>query len=207
MRHTIALVALVLSFNVFAQETVELNSKNVSINAPSAIVVRTNKTPDTVEIKFMVPMANAVCERYETRHVLRTSAVYCGEDITTRRILIGKVCVRKNPYNDECVNWQDQWRTEQIRRPRTCMVPESYCARYGTSVSMESDKMKVKFKNLPALADSESETFEIKARQKTYDGESVIYDVTPLETLREYKVKQKKILGLFKVDSYEISEK
>lgn len=206
MKKAIALLTLVLSLGAFAQESVELNAEEVSINASEAIVVRTNKTPGTVEITFLVPMANSICERYETRHVLRQSSVHCGYETRIRRVSQGRVCTRTNPHNGVCLNWRETFRQERVQYPRTCMVPETYCAQYGTATSMERDSMKIKFKGLPALGDSESETFSVAARQKTYDGENVVYDVKPLETLREYKVSQKKFLG-FKRDSYVVEEK
>jgi len=208
MKKTIALLALVLSFGAFAQDAVkiELNAEKIDVNASAATVVRTNKTPGTVELTFRVPMANSVCERYETRHVLRSSGVYCGYDTFTRRMSTGRQCVRKNPYNNECLQWADTYRTETTQRPRTCMVPETYCAAYGTATSYETDSMKLKFKDLPALGDSESETFSVVATQKRYDSGSVVYEVKALETVREYEINRKKIL-FFKTDTYVISEK
>lgn len=210
MKKTIALMALVLSLGAFAQENAQepivLNADKIEVNASTATIVRTNQSPKTVELTFLVPMANAVCERYETRHVLRTSGVYCGYDVHTRRVRTGRTCVRVNPHNNECLRWADTFRTETVRRPRTCMVPETYCAQYGTATSYERDSMKIQFKNLPALGDSESETFTVEATQKRYDSGSVVFEVKPLETLREYEVKRKKIL-FFKTDTYIVQEK
>jgi hypothetical protein len=208
MKKTIALLALVLSLGAFAQDAVkiELNAEKIDVNASAATVVRTNKTPGTVELTFRVPMANSVCERYETRHVLRSSGVYCGYDTFTSRVSTGRTCVRKNPYNNECLQWGESYRTQTTQRPRTCMVPETFCAAYGTATSYETDSMKLKFKDLPALGDSESETFSVVATQKRYDSGSVVYEVKTLETLREYEINRKKIL-FFNTDTYVISEK
>lgn len=206
MKKAIALLTLVLSLGAFAQERVELNAEEVSINASEAIVVRTNKTPGTVELTLLVPMANSICERYETRHVLRTSSMHCGYETRIRRISNGRVCTRTNPHNGVCLNWRETFREERVQYPRTCMVPETYCAQYGTATSMERDSMKIKFKDLPALGDSESETFSIVATQKRYDSGSVVFEIKPLETLREYEIKRKKIL-FFKTDTYIVEEK
>lgn len=208
MKKTIALLALVLSLGAFAQEAtkIELNAEKIDVNASSALVVRTNKSPDSVELTFRVPMANSVCERYETRMVMRSSGAYCGYDTFTRRVSTGRQCVRKNPYNNECLQWADTFRTETVSRPRTCMVPETFCAAYGTATSYETDSMKLKFKDLPALGDSESETFSVVATQKRYDSGSVVYEVKAVETLREYNIKRKKIL-FFKTDTYIVEEK
>lgn len=208
MKKAIAFMAFVLSLGAYAQEAqrVELNAEKISVGASSAIVVRTNKSPDTVELTFRVPMANSVCERYETRYVVRTSGIHCGYDYFERRVRTGQQCVRRNPHNNECLRWADTFRIERVQRPRMCPVPETYCAQYGTATSYENDSMKLKFKDLPALGDSESETFSITATQKRYDSGSVVFEVKPLETLREYEVKRKKIL-FFKTDTYVIEEK
>lgn len=66
--------------------------------------------------------------------------------------------------------------------------------------------MKIRFKNLPPLGDSESETFKISARQKERDSKNAIYDFTPVKTLKNYKVSQKKVLFL-NIDSYVVEEK
>lgn len=207
MKTTLITSLLVLSFSAFGQERVELSSELTDINDSTATVVRTNKTPEKVEITFRVPMANSVCERYDTRAVLRTSGMYCGYDIIERRISAGRVCTRRHPQKpDECQRWEETYRFERIQRPRTCMVPETFCVQYGTATSFERDSMKLQFKDLPSLADSESETFLITAQQKRLDNGDVVYEVKPLETLREYKVTQKKFL-LWKRDAYVIEEK
>jgi hypothetical protein len=207
MKQIIALITLVVSVCSFAQDTVVLNSQEVSVNAAEAVVVRTNQTPNNVDISFLIPMANSVCQRYDTREVLRASRIHCGVVTRTRTVRTGRVCVRTNPHNGECLRYEDTSREETTTHARTCLVPESYCAQYGTSTSFKRDTMKIRFKGLPSLGDSESETFMISARQKNYDGIDVVYDVTPLETVREYKVTQKKFLGLFAKDSYVVEER
>jgi hypothetical protein len=212
MKKTMTLLTLALSLGVFAQDqlpdkaTVVLTSEEVSISASEAILVRTNKTPETVEITLKVPMQNSICVRTETRMVVRASGVYCGYDTYTRRVRVGQVCARKNPYNNECLRMEDTFREERVQSPRVCPVPESFCAERGTATSYKTDTVKVTFQNLPALGDSESDTFTVSSRQKEYDGGDVVYEVKPLQTLREYKVTQKKIL-FWNVDSYVVEEK
>lgn len=208
MKYIFILILYSLSLSAFAQETtIELNSNKINVATSHANVIRTNKTPDIVKISFSVPMNNTVCERYETRMVLRTSGAYCGYDIITRRIRIGKVCIETNPGNGKCMRWGERYRTETVRRPRTCLVPETFCAEYGTSTSFIKDTMKIKFNDLPALGDSESETFNISARQKRHGSSDVVYEIIPVQTLREYEVVQKKLLFLFKRDFFVVQEK
>jgi len=197
---------LILLFASIANASeVLLNNEKIDIQNSSATVIRTNQTPETVEISFLVPMENSICERYETRMVLRTSGLECGYDVYTRTISTGRTCIRMNPQG-QCQRWADNYRTETVRRPRTCMVPETFCAQYGTATTFEKDSMKIKFKNLPALGDSESEKFTIAAKQKSYGSGNVNYDVKALETIREYKVTQKKFL-FWKRDFYIVEEK
>jgi|GEM_PF-1960830 hypothetical protein len=197
---------LLLSLASYAlNPEVLLNSEKVDVSTSSATVIRTNATPETVEISFLVPMENSICERYETRMVYRTSGIECGYDVFTRTVSTGKRCIRTNPQG-ACLQWADSYRTETVRRPRSCMVPESFCAQYGTATTYEKDSMKIKFKDLPALGDSETEKFTVAARQNTFGSGNVVYDVKPLETLREYKVTQKKFL-FWKRDFYIVEEK
>ncbi len=197
---------LILLFASIANASeVLLNNEKIDIQNSSATVIRTNQTPETVEISFLVPMENSICERYETRMVLRTSGLECGYDVYTRTVSTGRTCIRMNPQG-QCQRWADNYRTETVRRPRTCMVPETFCAQYGTATTFEKDSMKIKFKNLPALGDSESEKFTIAAKQKSYGSGNVNYDVKALETIREYKVTQKKFL-FWKRDFYIVEEK
>ncbi len=206
MKKMIAVFALIISTGAFAQESIELNAEQIEVNASSATVVRTNKSPSSIELTFRVPMANSVCERTETRAVLRTSGFYCGYETRIRRISAGRVCTRTNPHNGQCLRFEETFREERTSHPRSCLVPESYCAQYGTATSYETDSMKIQFKDLPALGDSESETFTIAASQRSYDSGKVVYEVKALETIGEYKVTQKKFL-FFKRDVYVVQPK
>jgi hypothetical protein len=205
MKKTTAILTLILSFGAFAQERVQLDSKKVSVAAAEAIVVRTNQTPKKVKISFVVPMANSTCVRYETRYVYRTSGMHCGYDYRYRRVRGPSICVQRDSKG-RCTRYQQTWREQRYQYPRSCMVPESYCAQYGTSTSYDNDSMIIKFKDLPALADSESETFRISAKQRSRGTLDVVYEVKPLKTLREYKVTQKNILGMER-DRFVVQEK
>lgn len=204
MKKLIALLALTFTVGAFAQERVVLTSKNVSVSAQEAILVRTNKTPDTVVVTFRVPMANSVCQQYAERTVIVTSGYQCGYHERVTGYTTRTVCVRTNPHNGQCVNS----RTERIpvvsRYPRSCPVRETYCASYGTSTRFESDDVKIKFKNLPALGDSEEDQIRVVAKQKRYDGEAVVYDISIIQSVGEYEVKDR---GLFGSDKYVIQPK
>ncbi len=197
--------ALLISMTSFAQERVVLDSDQIEINGSEARVIRTNKTPEKVELSFLVPMANSICERYETRYVTHTSGTLCGWDTHVRRISVGQVCVRMNHFGT-CLLWQETFREEVVNVPRTCILPETFCAQQGTAITYERDTMKIKFKDLPALSDSETEVFKISARQKNYNGQNVVYDMKAIQTLRDYKISQKKFL-FWKRDMFVIEEK
>jgi hypothetical protein len=87
-------------------------------------------------------------------------------------------------------------------RSRSCYVPQTFCAQYGTNVQTAPDEVKIKFK-LAKLADGEEETFSVKAEQKNYDGSNVVYDIKGLQTKVPVKIKSK---GWFGNDSYVIDE-
>lgn len=204
MKILLSLIVLSVSLSSFAQERVVLSSKKASVAGSDAILVRTNKTPDTVTVTFQVPMANSVCQAYGERTVIVNSGLQCGYNERVTGYTTRTVCVRTNPHNGQCVNS----RTERIpvvsRYPRSCPVRETYCASYGTATRFESDDVKIKFKNLPALGDSEEDTIRVTAKQKRYNGGAVVYDIAILQSVSEYEVKDR---GLFGSDKYVIQPK
>ncbi len=196
MKLLTSVFALLMCASVFAQEKVLLESKEVSVNGSEAILVRTNKTPKKVKVTFKVPMSESVCEQYDTRYVVRTSGSYCGY-YTTYRIVHERVCVRRDRQN-RCSSYQTRARRVAYTSPRSCPVPETYCSRYGTATHYGSDSVTIKFKGLPALADSEQDSFLVAARQKSYDATGVVYDVEAQETVIPYVVKDRGFLGFDK---------
>ncbi len=217
MKKLLSLLALTLSVGAFAQERVVLTSKSTSIGTDSAIIVRTAATPDKVELTFQVPMANSICLESRVRVVPRTCSrtenVYSTRRVC-RDVVVstptrpqGPTGPRYNPPTQTRRECHDERYVVSTRRIiYDCSYSESYCARYGTDVNRESDKVKIKFKDLPNLGGTEEETFKVVARQRSYDGENVVYDITPITTAegREYEVKSKGILGF---DSYVIQPK
>lgn len=205
MKQLFVFVSMLFTLSVFAQESVVLTNKSTTVYGSEVRIIRTNETPNNVEIALSVPMASSVCEFYDTRYVFRTSGLHCGYNNHVRRIT-ERVCVRKNEKG-ACLSYQNRTRTQTVRVARSCSVPETYCARYGTATNYKTDTVKIQFKNLPKLADSEQDVFLLKAEQKRYDGTDVVFSIKPEETIRPYKVKQKKFLGLFSKDSFVVEEK
>ncbi len=181
MKKSFALIALALSLSAFSQEEVQLNSKKVYVNSAEAILVRTNQTPETVEVTFQVPMANSICIRQAYTQVYAYSGFECGYYTGSRVVYYGRGLRRYETYS----------------YPRQCLITQAYCAEYASSTRTEPDTMKLKFKNLAALGDSESETFRVIANQKRPDSDGVLYNITPVKTVVPYKVEKKKVLGLF----------
>lgn len=204
MKKLISLITLCFCFSAFAQERVVLTSSEATVNGPEAILVRTAQTPEVVEVRFQVPMSDSVCQAYSTRYITVTSAARCGTVERVTGHTTRTVCVRKNPHNGQCLRTETQRIPVVSRYPRTCTVSETYCSSYGTVTSYESDTVKIKFKKLPALGGTEEDTFSVRARQRSYDGENVVYDITPMQTVVPYEVKSK---GFFGYDSYVIEVK
>jgi hypothetical protein len=213
MKKFIMLLTLALSVSAFAQDTVEtenivdpnrveLNAEHVYVNNDQATIVRTSQTPETVKITFQIPMAERVCDRYETRSVLVTSTLQCGQDRVIVRVRVADVCTRRNPVSNQCLRMEQRFEDRVSYRTRSCYVPQTVCAQYGTSVQTAPDEVKIKFK-LADLAAGEEETFSVKAQQKNYDGTNVVYDIKGISTKVPVKVKSK---GWFGTDSYIIDE-
>jgi hypothetical protein len=199
MKMSFALIVLSLSLGAFAQVVdpvpaapaeVLLNSKNVRVGSDEAVLVRTASTPKVVRVSFQVPMSNSVCEQMGTRMV----STICYDNVVTR-YRTADVCIRRNPYNNRCVNWGPRYATRVTRVARSCVVPQTYCVSYGTNVRRESDEVKIKFKNLPVLAGTEEDKFLVKAAQKNYGGSNVVYDIKVVESRGNYVVKDRGFLG------------
>jgi hypothetical protein len=207
MKFTITFLLFMGSLAVFAQDSsVELNKDEIYIQNSQAIVTRTNKTPQSVTLSFLVPMKQTVCKNYERRMVVKTSGQECGYDKGYKKVSTGMVCVKKNPSTQKCIRYEETYKYETTLFPRTCVISETYCAEYGTVVNHFRDSVRIKFDNLPALGDSESETFFVSAQQKNVDGLNVVYNFTAVNTLSKYKIDQKKFL-FWKRDYFVVSEK
>lgn len=196
MKTIFAALFMTLSLSASAQ-VYELTTKEVRIDAPEAVVARTNRTPKKVEITMNVPMQKNVCEQTDIRRVMRTSSFECGNDVIYRRRMT-RVCDRRGNCRPTYVN-------ERILVPRTCMVSESYCVRYGVATIMKTDDMTIEFsKKLPALADSERDLFRVVGIQKAIDSDEVIYTVEALETIEPVEVKRAGRIFGSSNDDYEV---
>lgn len=215
MKKLITLLAVTISLGAFAQERVVLRSKTVSVNGSSAVLVRTSETPDKVEVTFRVPMESTICVRNEVEYVQRTC--YRTEQMYQTRQVCRNVTTTPTPapnrptgprYNPPsqtrrvCTNERVYVGTRQIAYD--CSYSRSYCAQHEVVSNPKSDKVKIKFKNMPNLGGTEEDTFEIVTEQRTRDGENVVYNINPISTVIPYKVEKKGILGY---DSYVIAPK
>jgi hypothetical protein len=219
MKNFLALVVLVASMGAMAQTEITqvLDKKEIAIDSDRAILVRTAQTPNKVTVTFQVPMANSFCAEPRSEYVPRTcfrrENVYrtqqvCRQVPVSTPAPTGPRGGRYNPGQARTTtvcNYQQVY-VGTVNRSYDCSYVNNYCARYATSVNRESDKVKIKFKNLPTLGGTEQETYSISAKQRTKDGSNVVYDIKVLTTAegREYEVKKKGILGF---DSYVIKQK
>ncbi len=213
MKKLITLIALTLSVGAFAQERVLLNGSSVRVNGSSAVLVRTAHTPDKVEVTFQVPMANSFCAEPRTEYIRRTC--FRQEQVYQTRTVCRDVAVstpaptpgtprgpRYNPTpSTRRVCTEERVHVGSRNVAYDCSYSRSYCARYATDVSTESDKVKLKFK-VSSLGGSEEETLIVTAKQRTQDGQNVDYDIIPSN--ENHVVKKKGILGY---DSYVIENR
>jgi len=89
----------------------------------------------------------------------------------------------------------------RVRRGRST---SSRCVEYAKVTTNEADKVKISFKNLPALGGTEEDTFKVTGRQRGLDRENVVYEVSTIKTTLPYIIISKGILGY---DSYSVELK
>jgi len=89
----------------------------------------------------------------------------------------------------------------RVRRGRST---SSRCVEYAKITTNEADKVKISFKNLPALGGTEEDTFKVTSRQRGLDRENVVYEVSTIKTTLPYIIISKGILGY---DSYSVELK
>jgi hypothetical protein len=89
----------------------------------------------------------------------------------------------------------------RVRRGRSS---SSRCVEYAKVTTNEADKVKISFKNLPALGGTEEDTFKVTSRQRGLDRENVVYEVSTIKTTLPYIIISKGILGY---DSYSVELK
>lgn len=198
----LAFVACAAFTSAFAQEAVNLDRDRIFINSHEAVLTRTNQTPKKIKIEMMVPMSEPICERHETRMVYRTSSIHCGS-VVERRVVQDRECVQRDA-NNRCVTYRRTERVVTRHIPRTCLVPETYCAQYGSVTDYEKDSVTIEFKNASTLADGQQELFSIRAEQKRMGSDSVNYMIETLEASREYEIKRG---GIFRRGTYFIEGK
>lgn len=210
MKKLIAFLALSLTVSAFAQVQIEINSDEVHVNAPEAILVRTNRTPNKVKVTFTVPMSNTVCQRYDSRVLSRTVMVHCGTDYRIEPFFTTE-CFRRNPHNGQCLATRQVRHERRIPIQRMCPTvqhyTETFCAQHGTAVTHEADSMKLNFKKLPRLGDSEADSFIVRAHQENHGGNNVVWEMSAVQTTHEYKIGRRKVLGLFKTDGFTVELK
>jgi hypothetical protein len=89
-------------------------------------------------------------------------------------------------------------------RARRGRSTSSRCVEYAKVTTNEADKVKISFKNLPALGGTEEDTFKVTGRQRGLDRENVVYEVSTIKTTLPYIIISKGILGY---DSYSVELK
>lgn len=214
------LALLVLSISVGAVAQVEMNSDEVEVSGNQSIIVRTSKTPEKVKLTlYKIPIESTVCMEHAYVPVQSTCSVQRSQTVQVRTCTMENVPVPNPPRGPRYNGTSSPTRTERREvcrtTPRTTYTTEYYpCVRQEyrcvysevRETGTVNDSVKLKFKNLPALGGSETETFSIKAEQKDVDGSNIIYTISPVSTLenKAYEVVKKGILGF---DSYVIQPK
>ncbi|MFW5887852.1 MAG: hypothetical protein ACOCUH_03535, partial [Bacteriovoracia bacterium] len=68
------------------------------------------------------------------------------------------------------------------------------CVERGTVTHTKTDIVTLKFK-APKVMKGEEDTFTIRAKQQRYDGNNVIYSMTPVEVTNSYQIDTKEFFG------------
>jgi hypothetical protein len=197
MKLTLSLIAGIFCLQVFAQEQVILDREEVFASSDTAILVRTNQTPDKVTLKMSVPMNQNACVMYSERNLLVTSGSRCGYHYNDR-VDVVRVCIARDSRGN-CRRYETQRRVRTVSVPRTCYVVERYCADYGTITTRETDGVVIKFKNANALEADQTEEFIIRARQNSINSSNVVYDLDVMKALQTYQVENRGILGFDRI--------
>lgn len=203
MKKLITLIAFTMSVGAFAQETRVLDgSTDFTVSSARATLIRTAQSEDKFEVTFTnIPMTRSEAQ-YET--VTRPGTCYRTVYHTqTRTTCTNGPRSPQNPSGRTCHTGQV---TTSSQVPYSCMVTSSVYRGQLTIPYTASDKVKIKFKGLPKLGGSETETFEVVAFQKDQATSNVVYTITPTSTINgaAYAVEKKGILGY---DSYVIEPK
>lgn len=197
---TIVSIFAVLSTMAQAQvlaQVIEMNQKRLVVNDSKVVLVRTHQTPKKVKIKMRVPMRDTVCVRHATRMVTRRDSYRCGYSYRTRRTNCRRQCVRRSTCPSgspncqvRCLRYEQRCDVRQDRVANICTFPEQHCVERGVvNVGSKSDKVTLKFKNLPELRPGEEERFVLHARQGSISSSNVKYDLRAERSIQDYIIK------------------
>lgn len=141
-----------------------------------------------VRLTFKMPIKQRVCKATELRSLMKASAADCGTETRTVRVQRARNV------------------TEEVSREyaKSCMVRESVCVFEAIELSEESDTIRITFRDLPQLRDSESESFLVTAEATSVENTDFRFTVKTLETVETYKVLQVRLLGLLAMDRFEV---
>lgn len=178
MKTLLALVSsFILATSAFAvDQTVELKSEKVLLGAlaqdrgasakASINVVRTEATPDVVELVFNFKEGAYVCTQYVNRTIFEPGyyRTVCSENrhghVVCRRIYVG-----------------GYYRTV------------SECVRHDYRLFDTSRSLKLNFKKAESLRVGEKETFSIEFNQRSIGSNKFNYTARSVETIGDYKLK------------------
>ena len=203
MKKLITIVALTLSVGAFAQVTEVLDKSDETVGSSKATLIRTLDTKDKFEVTFQnIPLEFYRC----TQSHVQTRTYACGttsHQVGTRNV---PTCVEYYPGTNRCRRMETRTVPVMRNETRYCTSTDVICDQKQWVTESTNDKVKIKFKNLPDLAGTETESFLVEAFQKDRDFSNVSYRITPISTLNgaTYVVEKKGILGY---DSYVIEPK
>lgn len=196
---------MILTAVAKAQTPIEvlLNQKEIHVSGESALLIRTHQTPDKVKIKMAVPMKDTVCLQHGSRLVTRRDELRCGSHLEQRTSNCSRVCVRSttcaaNQPNcrPRCLTYETRCSVQQVRVVNICTFSETFCAQSGVRITgTKTDQVTIKFKDLPALREGETESFSLAAHQARINGSNVEFSLQNENTIQQYLIKVRDFLG------------
>jgi hypothetical protein len=185
---------LTLVSSAFAVDVV-LNSDSIELPAGDVRLIRTAETPKKVKLRVPVEMGKRFCAVMGTRVIDGWSGAHCGWDQELRFGCYRDVVYLPGPGGRLYRTVVKRCYDRLVNTPRYCSWEIPECDRYDTEYAIENRRLKLKFKNVEHLEGSQTETYELRARQNHVDGKEAVYDLRAIDVKRPVKIVERD--GLF----------
>lgn len=171
-------LTLMLTLNSFAAQTYTLNAEEMNIgklmqehegkSEAKFYIKRTAATPRKVELDFAFDEYYSYCSEYDTEQ-------YWVSSYTTT----------------ECHTHNGKEYCEKVHVSGHYDYRE-VCVAYDYAADADTDELRLDFKKANVLTGSQSETFLVQMKQKSFTSESFDVSITAVKTKTNYEIERKK---------------